>query len=174
MTCRAGFLGVFLWGDAVWVKTVRGETVSWDDGVVTQVVSPVTYLVKVSQAVRFTIADHIRARYASPDFSSCTQLQPAFQPSQDSTLPRVPRPCGPVIGSPLGVPRATESATASLPATASHTAGTAASGSPATASPSPDQPGAVGAPSAAELPTLRRSERVRHAPNRYQSSDFRK
>ncbi|KAL3190698.1 hypothetical protein MRX96_002362 [Rhipicephalus microplus] len=71
--------------------------------------------------------------------------------------------CGPVAGSPLVNPHATSL----LPANASPTAGAAASGSP-------DQPSADDAPPAAELPTLRRSARVRHAPNRYQSSDFRK
>ncbi|KAH6927240.1 hypothetical protein HPB50_001116 [Hyalomma asiaticum] len=72
--------------------------------------------------------------------------------------------CGPVAVSPLANFRATDSATSLLPATASATAGTAAPGSP-------DQPGAEDTPRAAELPTLRRSARVRHAPNR--SSDFR-
>lgn len=47
--------------DLVFVKTVRGEEVSWNDGVV-QNVSPVTYLVRVDDQVRFTHADHIRAR----------------------------------------------------------------------------------------------------------------
>ncbi|XP_049268011.1 uncharacterized protein LOC119379063 [Rhipicephalus sanguineus] len=134
--------------------------------VINTVISPVTYLVKVSQAVRFTHADHIRARHGSPDSSSCPQAQPAPTASQDTT-PTLPMACGPVAGSPLANPCATDTATSLLPETASPTAGTAASGSA-------DQPGAEDAPPAAELPTLRRSARVRHAPNRYQSSDFRK
>lgn len=157
----------FAVGDAVWVKTVRGETVSWEDGIVTQVISPVTYLVKVSQAVRFTHSDHIRARHGSQDSSSYPQAQPAPTASVDTTPPTVPMACGPVAGSPLVNPHAIDSATSLLPATASPTAGAAASGSP-------DQPSADDAPPAVELPTLRRSARVRHAPNRYQSSDFRK
>lgn len=152
--------------DAVWVKTVRGETVSSDDDVVTQVVSPVTYLVKVSQVLRFTHADHIKARYATPYSASGTPVQPV-QTSQDATPPMVPRPCGPAIGLPLGYPRTTKSATVPLLATTSPTAGTAASGSS-------DHPGAPGVPSAAERATLRRSERVRRDPDKYQPSNFRK
>nr|XP_037275696.1 uncharacterized protein K02A2.6-like [Rhipicephalus microplus] len=119
------------------------------------------------KAVRFTHSDHIRARHGSQDSSSYPQAQPAPTASVDTTPPTVPMACGPVAGSPLVNPHATDSATSLLPATASPTAGAAATGSP-------DQPSADDAPPAAELPTLRRSARVRHAPNRYQSSDFRK
>ncbi|XP_049527389.1 uncharacterized protein LOC119458790 [Dermacentor silvarum] len=150
-------------GDAVWVKTVRGESVSWDDGVVTQVVSPVTYLVKVSQAVRFTHVDHIRARYASSGSSSFPPVQTAPTASEDTAHPSAPMSSGPVAVPPLGVSGAKESANQQLPVPESPTPGTAAPGSSNQPDPAPT----------AELPLLRRSARVRHPPNRYQPSDFR-
>ncbi|KAL1478713.1 hypothetical protein MTO96_034897 [Rhipicephalus appendiculatus] len=56
----------FVVGDRVLVKTVRGESVSWEEGVVIQVVSAVTYMVKVRDVHRFTHADHLRPRHADP------------------------------------------------------------------------------------------------------------
>ncbi|KAL1483822.1 hypothetical protein MTO96_032932 [Rhipicephalus appendiculatus] len=55
---------MFVVGDRVLVKTVRGESVSWEEGVVMQVVSAVTYMAKVRDVHRFTHADHLRPRHA--------------------------------------------------------------------------------------------------------------
>ncbi|KAL1429769.1 hypothetical protein MTO96_015799 [Rhipicephalus appendiculatus] len=52
-------------GDRVFVKTVRGEVESWQEGIVEQVVSPATYLVKIGDYVRFTHVDHLRKRWTS-------------------------------------------------------------------------------------------------------------
>ncbi|XP_042147449.1 uncharacterized protein K02A2.6-like [Ixodes scapularis] len=57
---------VFNVGDRVFVKTVRGECVSWEEGIVCQVVSAATYVVKVLNQLRFTHADHLRPRHAEP------------------------------------------------------------------------------------------------------------
>ncbi|KAL1473472.1 hypothetical protein MTO96_038643 [Rhipicephalus appendiculatus] len=57
---------MFVLRDRVLVKTVDGESVSWEEGVVIQVVSPVTYMVKVRDVHRFTHADHLRPRHADP------------------------------------------------------------------------------------------------------------
>ncbi|XP_054278977.1 uncharacterized protein K02A2.6-like [Macrosteles quadrilineatus] len=46
--------------DKVCVKTVRNEKINWQPGVITKVISPVTYLVKVDNRSRFVHADHLR------------------------------------------------------------------------------------------------------------------
>ncbi|XP_054287546.1 uncharacterized protein K02A2.6-like [Macrosteles quadrilineatus] len=46
--------------DKVYVKTVRNEKINWQPGVITKVISPVTYLVKVDNRSRFVHADHLR------------------------------------------------------------------------------------------------------------------
>lgn len=53
-------------GDGVLVKTVRGESVSWEEGAVIQVVSAVTYMVKVRYVQSFTHTDHLCLRHAGP------------------------------------------------------------------------------------------------------------
>ncbi|KAL1444541.1 hypothetical protein MTO96_029770 [Rhipicephalus appendiculatus] len=63
---RRGRERLFDVGDKVFVKTVRGESASWEEGVVRQVVSAVTYVVKVREQLRFTHADHLRPRHADP------------------------------------------------------------------------------------------------------------
>ncbi|XP_040071394.1 uncharacterized protein K02A2.6-like [Ixodes scapularis] len=57
---------VFNVGDRVFVKTVRGECVSWGEGIVCQVVSAATYVVKVLNQLCFTHADHLRPRHTEP------------------------------------------------------------------------------------------------------------
>ncbi|KAL1442302.1 hypothetical protein MTO96_046475 [Rhipicephalus appendiculatus] len=54
---------MYVVGDRVLVKTVRGESVSWEEGVVIQVVSAVTYMVKARDVHRCTHADHLRPRH---------------------------------------------------------------------------------------------------------------
>lgn len=49
-------------GDGVYVKTTRGEPVSWQEGTVEQVVSPVTYMVRIQDRLQFTHVDHLRPR----------------------------------------------------------------------------------------------------------------
>lgn len=66
----------FLVSDKVFVKCVRGENVAWEDGVVTQIVSPVTYLVNVAGEVRFVHADHLRHSFARPVSAEPLQLLP--------------------------------------------------------------------------------------------------
>ncbi|KAL1486430.1 hypothetical protein MTO96_031393 [Rhipicephalus appendiculatus] len=60
---RRGSAEYFSVGDKVFVKTVRGEVESWQEGIVEQVVSPATYLVKIGDYVRFTHVDHLRKRW---------------------------------------------------------------------------------------------------------------
>ncbi|KAL1485842.1 hypothetical protein MTO96_031717 [Rhipicephalus appendiculatus] len=55
---------VFRVGDGVYVKTVRGELVSRQKTVATQVVSALTYVVKVHNQFRFVHADHLRSLHA--------------------------------------------------------------------------------------------------------------
>ncbi|KAL1484600.1 hypothetical protein MTO96_049980 [Rhipicephalus appendiculatus] len=52
-------------GDGVYVKTTRGERVSWQEGTVEQVVSPVTYMIRVQGRLQFTHVDHLRQRKTS-------------------------------------------------------------------------------------------------------------
>ncbi|KAL1479022.1 hypothetical protein MTO96_052210 [Rhipicephalus appendiculatus] len=61
---RRGAECVFRVGDGVYVKAVRGELVSWQEAVVTRVVSAVTYVVKVLNRFRFVHADHSRSLLA--------------------------------------------------------------------------------------------------------------
>lgn len=57
---RRGTDRTFSVGDAVMVKSVRGESVKWFRGKVIKVVSNVTFLVRVQQRIRFVHADHLR------------------------------------------------------------------------------------------------------------------
>lgn len=62
---RRGCAESFSVGDAVYVKTTRGEPVSWLEGTVEQVVSPVTYMIRVQGRLQFTHVDHLRTRKTS-------------------------------------------------------------------------------------------------------------
>ncbi|KAL1469667.1 hypothetical protein MTO96_024895 [Rhipicephalus appendiculatus] len=62
---RRGSTEYFSVGEKMFVKTVRGEVESWQKGLVEQVVSPPTYLVKIGNSVRFTHLDHLRKRWTS-------------------------------------------------------------------------------------------------------------
>ncbi|XP_064485936.1 uncharacterized protein K02A2.6-like [Ornithodoros turicata] len=62
--CERGPADLFSVNDKVFVKTTRGEAESWQEGIIEQVVSTATYLVRVGCHVRFTHADHLRKRRA--------------------------------------------------------------------------------------------------------------
>ncbi|KAL3171778.1 hypothetical protein MRX96_001422 [Rhipicephalus microplus] len=49
----------------VYVKTTRGELVSWQEGTVEQVVSPVTYMLRVQGPLQFTHVDHSQQKKTS-------------------------------------------------------------------------------------------------------------
>ncbi|XP_054279190.1 uncharacterized protein K02A2.6-like [Macrosteles quadrilineatus] len=107
----------FVIDDNVYVRTVRQEKIKWQPGVVTKVVSPVTYLVRVDGRVRFVHADHLRARAgeeeeeddfihfpreafrSSPKQTETTERSPqnsplkkAITPATPSSLQRSPEP----------------------------------------------------------------------------------
>ncbi|KAL1471176.1 hypothetical protein MTO96_040059 [Rhipicephalus appendiculatus] len=62
-------------GDAVFVKTTRGEPLSWEEAVLVQRVSDSTFEVKVGDQFRFVHIDHLRPSWTS---SSKTSLHPAI------------------------------------------------------------------------------------------------
>lgn len=83
---------VFRVGDRVYVKTVRGEHVSWQEAVVTQVVSAVTYVVKVHNQFRFVHADHLRSQHADTA-RACDMERPEIRirpPEHPPPAPPVP------------------------------------------------------------------------------------
>ncbi|KAH6920101.1 hypothetical protein HPB50_028917 [Hyalomma asiaticum] len=51
--------------ETVYVKTTRGEPVSWQEDTVEQVFSPVTYMIRVQGKLQFTHVDHLRPRKTS-------------------------------------------------------------------------------------------------------------
>lgn len=151
----------FVVGDTVLVKTVRGEQVSWEEGVVTQVVSPVTYLVKVAQVVRFTHADHIRDRFASP--TSVTAPPTPEEPTlPDVPVPRETQPMVPQVAS-SAVPADSQAGSQQATRTRQQPLPPPSSTSAPVTTPEP----------CAEAPTSRRSTRVRRPPDRYKAEDFR-
>ncbi|XP_054277998.1 uncharacterized protein K02A2.6-like [Macrosteles quadrilineatus] len=54
-------------GQKVFVKSVRQEELNWLPGVVTKIISNVTYLVKTEGRSRFVHADHLRANYCNSE-----------------------------------------------------------------------------------------------------------
>ncbi|XP_054289847.1 uncharacterized protein K02A2.6-like [Macrosteles quadrilineatus] len=54
-------------GEQVLVRSVRKEIIRWHPGVVTKIISPVTYLVKVEGRTRFAHADHLRTSHLKSD-----------------------------------------------------------------------------------------------------------
>lgn len=57
----------FLVDEKVFVRTVRNEKVNWQPGIVTTIVSPVTYKVKVDGRTRFVHVDHLRTNNTKGD-----------------------------------------------------------------------------------------------------------
>lgn len=165
---RRGSERLFDVGDQVFVKTVRGECASWEEGVVHQVVSAVTYVVKVREQLRFTHADHLRSRHADPAarLEPMSRLEnPVTQHSDmaaesTSSVPANAAPTHPVQQAkrhipPLNIDCPTPS-TASTPLT------------------STSQPEALLAAPPAERQPLRRSTRTRNPPDRFKHEDFAK
>ncbi|XP_037567786.1 uncharacterized protein LOC119448628 [Dermacentor silvarum] len=165
---RRGSERLFDVGDQVFVKTVRGECASWEEGVVHQVVSAVTYVVKVREQLRFTHADHLRSRHADPAarLEPMSRLEnPVTQHSDmaaesTSSVPANAAPTHPVQQAkrhipPLNIDCPTPS-TASTPLT------------------STSQPEALSAAPPAERQPLRRSTRTRNPPDRFKHEDFAK
>ncbi|XP_054279278.1 uncharacterized protein K02A2.6-like [Macrosteles quadrilineatus] len=68
-------------GQAVYVKTVRNEKISWVPGKIILKRSPVTYLVSViGGKPRFCHADHLRARYAEEEEIFVSPKDPVVSP----------------------------------------------------------------------------------------------
>lgn len=172
----------FTEGDKVYVKTVRGEKVSWTEGLVVEVISPVTYLVNTGGKVHFVHVDHMRvASYSQPADVPTPRQSP--YPVNAETLPS---------GVPRQVPMAVSASTEVCRAPVSD--GTMQGDHPAIESGGhrqrnpgeeptvqPPVPTPEGSPRPALLhptpsgdPTaLRRSSRRRQQTDRYQSEDFR-
>ncbi|XP_054272756.1 uncharacterized protein K02A2.6-like [Macrosteles quadrilineatus] len=81
-------------GDKVWVKTVRGEHVSWVPGKVMEQRSPATYVVSVLGKVRFCHADHLRSSLLGDEEETLVDRR-IPQPSPAKASPPV-RPISPV------------------------------------------------------------------------------
>lgn len=81
------------WRESVVAKCVRAEDTSWDDGIVMQVVSQVTYLVRRSGQVRFVRADHLRPSFAR--LTPLLQYEPvsSAQPQESLTMPATESSC---------------------------------------------------------------------------------
>ncbi|XP_054282540.1 uncharacterized protein K02A2.6-like [Macrosteles quadrilineatus] len=101
-------------GQAVYVKTVRNEKISWVPGKIILQRSPVTYLVSViGGKPRFCHADHLRARYAEEEEIFVSPKDPVVSPQvPKNSSPPEDRPTSPLMMSP--VPRPTTSPRESL------------------------------------------------------------
>ncbi|XP_054257234.1 uncharacterized protein K02A2.6-like [Macrosteles quadrilineatus] len=101
-------------GQAVYVKSVRNEKISWVPGKIILQRSPVTYLVSViGGKPRFCHADHLRARYAEEEEIFVSPKDPAVSPQvPKNSPPPEDRPSSPLMMSP--VPRPTTSPRESL------------------------------------------------------------
>lgn len=163
-------------GDPVFVKTTRGETLSWEEAVLAQRVSDSTFVVKVGDHFRFVHIDHLRPRWTSgpktsihPDVAQ--EAEPALSASsqQDFTtnLPERETSGESMVSGPtaeqlddvrLGDATSREQL-ASQPE-AEHSAAQPSNITTATAMASPE-----------EAP-LRRSNRTRRPPDRYQASNY--
>lgn len=177
----------FTEGDKVYVKTVRGEKVSWTEGLVVEVISPVAYSVNTGGKVHFVHVDHLRvASFSQPadmPASPPTLARQSPYPANAATLPSVVPPQVPMAGS-----SATEVREAPVPDRAMQgdhpamegggylqrnpgeepivqTTASTPEGSPRPAllQPTPSE----------DSSSLRRSSRRRQQPDRYQSEDFR-
>lgn len=86
---RHGAERVFCVGDRVSMKTVCGEHVSWQEAVVSQVVSAVTHVLKVHNQFRFVHADHLRSSHADASTRACDMERPeqCDRPERSRGLP---------------------------------------------------------------------------------------
>jgi hypothetical protein len=89
---------IFKLNDRVYVRTVRQEKVNWQSGIVTKVISPVTYLVQVEGRTRFVHIDHLRANHAIEDEEDITLQFPReiYQSPKVVTPAESPRPNTPI------------------------------------------------------------------------------
>lgn len=152
----------FAVGERVFVKCVRSEDTSWDDGTVVQVVSPVTYLVRVTGQVRFVHADHLRPSFARPASLSQQASLPSEQPRES------PGSAGPTVETTC--PEETSSAGTNAPASPPSPA--ADSTVPLDAS-GDSRESSLPANDDAVVPP-RRSQRMRRPPDWFRPSDFKK
>lgn len=186
----------FCVNEKVYVKTTRGEVESWQEGIVEQVVSPATYLVRVKDNVRFTHADHLRKRWCMaprPSFTSgqhvtaipdsrpddqrnpwknsqSTEASSAVEELHDRALSSAQEPQLLNEGSPYSYGQA-EGNGRSSPATSSH--GVADFDGTRTAPGNAGEATSTAARVQGEAPALRRSNRTRRPPDKYQADDFR-
>ncbi|KAH6945577.1 hypothetical protein HPB50_009096 [Hyalomma asiaticum] len=82
-------------GDAVFVKTTRGEPLSWEEAVLVQRVSDCTFVVKVGDHFRFVHIDHLRPSWTSGSKTSLhpdtAKAHPEFTPAAgNQDFPSIP------------------------------------------------------------------------------------
>lgn len=163
-------------GDPVFVKTMRGEILSWEEAVLAQRVSDSTFVVKVGDHFRFVHIDHLRPRWTSgpktsihPDVAQ--EAEPALSASsqQDFTtnLPERETSGESMVSGPTAeqlddvrLGDATSRKQLASQPEAEHSAAQPSNITTATAMASPE-----------EAP-LRRSNRTRRPPDRYQASNY--
>ncbi|KAL1480451.1 hypothetical protein MTO96_034714 [Rhipicephalus appendiculatus] len=164
-------------GDAVFVKTTRGEPLSWEEAVVVQRVSDSTFVVKVGDRFRFVHIDHLRPR-PSRTSGSKTSLHPAIAKAHpESTLGAGKQdfPSTPSGDAPLGDSMVSD-------ATAGQLEGVRLDNATSTVQPAsqPEAEHSAAEPSSLTTSTtaspegapLRRSNRTRRPPDRYQPSNY--
>lgn len=79
--------------DKVYVKTVRNEKINWQSGIITKIISPVTYLVKVDNRTRFVHVDHLRKNQSNSENQEddiLIQFPREFYNQKQSTPPKAP------------------------------------------------------------------------------------
>ncbi|XP_037577044.1 uncharacterized protein LOC119459305 [Dermacentor silvarum] len=171
---RRGAERVFRVGDRVYVKTVRGEHVSWQEAVVTQVVSAVTYVVKVHNQFRFVHADHLRPSHAD----TSTRAYDVERPEQ-RIGPAEPAPSTPPV--PSDTDHETAALSQPVPRPSESEPNDHAAVEPPTALEAPAHPEVTSppttvpsSPKSTDNQAPRRSTRVRKPPDRFEHEDFRK
>lgn len=169
------------------MKTVRGEKVSWTEGLVVEVISPVTYSVNTGGKVPFVHVDHLRvASFSQPadmPASPPTLARQSPYPANAATLPSVVPQQVPMAG-----PAATEVRKAPVSDRAMQGDHPAMEGggylqrnpgeepTVQTTAPTPEgspRPALLQPTPSEDSSSLRRSSRRRQQPDRYQSEDFR-
>ncbi|KAL1424348.1 hypothetical protein MTO96_020274 [Rhipicephalus appendiculatus] len=162
-------------GDAVFVKTTRGEPLSWEEAVLVQRVSDSTFVAKVGDQFRFVHIDHLRPSWTS---GSRTSLHPAIAKAHPESTPGARNqdfPSTPSGDAPPGDSMVSD-------ATAGQLEGECLDDAASTEQP-PSQPEAehsAAEPSSLTISTtespegapLRRSNRTRRPPDRYQPSNY--
>ncbi|XP_064463517.1 uncharacterized protein K02A2.6-like [Ornithodoros turicata] len=170
---------LFSEGQPVYVKTVRGEGIAWEEGTIVSVVSPVTFVVNVNEQDRFVHSDHLRCRSVFPETFAKHKVPvtstraPSPSPQQPPDVADINRrdiPSTPPPDKQAATPERTRN-----PSTPRSQR--SPSGQPATQDAGNDQ---LGFPSTSattpqhETPVIRTSSRVSRLPDRYQAPDFRK